>query len=737
MPSRPVQLLSALALALMLAPPAALAGRSSLPKSAGPQILHAKPRTAPQLKNRGIWEAPPILISGASAYRDGEFLYQDYIYDDTGAKGSFSSADPKSSATFARFNGTISYPTDPAYAQNAADLLELRVKPLAKRTALRLSYNSMTDPDLVGTTVAIGESAGPQPFPHGANVSAPAELFLTVHGNEAELLDAAGGAAITPAPRVKVSRRRHQIEVRISRRAWDPGRRKIRMAAGSGLWDAARGGYLVPSDNADASTPGGAGNLTDPAAFFNVAFRYEEPFPDIADTAAIFADPKWWRDDAQAAALAEGDISAFSATVDFRKLRRGKRDEMLGEPGGTPESGPMDRILSSRFSFGQGADWAKDCLEAADCSSQLLGRLLPYSIYVPERPRPERGYPLTLLLHSLGANYNQFAASNNQSQFGERGPGSIVITPSGRGTDGWYYGAAGADTFEVWADVARHFRLDPRMTAIGGYSMGGYGTYKLATQYPDLFAAAQPTVGPPGYGVWLPPSPPSGGAGSNTNRMLASLRHVPVMIWNGVLDELVPFAGAAAQAATFDELGYPYAFYAFPGADHFALASNDSFGPAADFLGAKRAPRNPARVTYVVNPTMDFADRLTVADRAYWLSRLRLRDASGEAPLGSVDALSEGFGRSEGPVPPGGAGAGSLPPGNLGTLAYAERGRGRPETVATPREDRLELTVENLRRVVIDAERARLSCRAKLAVETDGPVRVKLAGCRGRAQRFG
>ena len=75
-----------------------------------------------------------------------------------------------------------------------------------------------------------------------------------------------------------------------------------------------------------------------------------------------------------------------------------------------------------------------------------------------------------------------------------------MITPSGRGTDGWYYGAAGADTFEVWADVARRYELDPGYTAISGYSMGGYGTYKFATQYPDLFAAGQPVVGPPGQG---------------------------------------------------------------------------------------------------------------------------------------------------------------------------------------------------------------------------------------------
>ena len=49
----------------------------------GPSILYKRPKLAPQLTNAaaGVWKAPPILISGASAYRDGEFLYQDFLYD--------------------------------------------------------------------------------------------------------------------------------------------------------------------------------------------------------------------------------------------------------------------------------------------------------------------------------------------------------------------------------------------------------------------------------------------------------------------------------------------------------------------------------------------------------------------------------------------------------------------------------------------------------------------------------
>src|SRR5438270_426254 len=53
----------------------------------GPDILYSSAPVAPQLQNTGPWKAPPILVSGAEAYRGGEFLYQDYLYDDSGRLG--------------------------------------------------------------------------------------------------------------------------------------------------------------------------------------------------------------------------------------------------------------------------------------------------------------------------------------------------------------------------------------------------------------------------------------------------------------------------------------------------------------------------------------------------------------------------------------------------------------------------------------------------------------------------
>src|SRR3954462_15709550 len=89
----------------------------------GPDALYLSPAKAPQLENTGPWKAAPILVSGASAYRDGDLLSQGFLFDAPGAAGGPDPSDPFSQS-FAPKHGTLTYPTDPAYAENAADLFE-------------------------------------------------------------------------------------------------------------------------------------------------------------------------------------------------------------------------------------------------------------------------------------------------------------------------------------------------------------------------------------------------------------------------------------------------------------------------------------------------------------------------------------------------------------------------------------------------------------------------------------
>lgn len=688
----------------------------------GPDILYAAPATAPQLTNTGIWRAPSILVSGASAYRHGEFLYQDFLDDDHGATEQNDPQDQRTAGNlFSKPSGTYTYPTDPAYANNAADLVEFRVKPLSTATAFRVTLDTMREPKLIAFSIALGGIDGAShPFPDGANVSAPADLFLTVHPSGSalvgQLTNATTGADIQPAAPVGVSvdTSRNQIQVLLPHADWAPAGVE-RMAIGVGLWDAASGAYLLPGITQSATQPGGSGGAANPPAFFNVGFRSnsQEPMPHATDVVNSALHQAWWRDRAQGEGLATGDISEFHADVDFGKLAAGVTDDS-----GVPATGPFDRILQSHFGTPQsGNDWSVSCFPASSsygssCPEEMQGNLQPYAIYVPQKPEPAGGWGMTLLLHSLSAMYNQYLSSRNQSQFGDRGPGSIVITPSGRGPDGFYDSYAGSDTFEVWADVAHRYHLNPDWTVITGYSMGGYGTFKLAEEFPDLFAKAQPTVG----------CNPSA-----ANALVPSLRNVPVLMWNMATDELVPESCYYPTAQALDSAGYRYELHVHTPGEHLTLAINDQFQPAAEFLGETRVDRNPAHVTFVVDPAWDYPKLGFVADHAYWVSGIRERDTT--QATGTVDVFSHGFGTGDPTASGTQFGAGQLTGGTVPTIAYASQFQTWGATPAISKADVLDITAANVGAITIDPVRAGVDCSAKLNIKSDGPISVTLAGC--------
>ena len=99
---------------------------SSDPGEAGPDLLRAGAVDAPQLQNTGIWQADPIGVCMTSAYRAGEYVHQGCVYDDEGGGNQYRWP-----------NDTVlrnyTYPEDPAYRRNAADIVEVRAKPHGRR----------------------------------------------------------------------------------------------------------------------------------------------------------------------------------------------------------------------------------------------------------------------------------------------------------------------------------------------------------------------------------------------------------------------------------------------------------------------------------------------------------------------------------------------------------------------------------------------------------------------------
>lgn len=773
--------------------------RSSSPRP-GPDALYGPTPTPPPLENGDGWSADPLLVCGAEAYVEGEYLYQDYVHDDHGAdQRSVLSRSPRdarsANGSFSPATGDLSYPTDhERYVYNAADLLEFRARvsespdaedaesPEHDEIVYRITLNAMTAPAVAAVAIGIDTSGTGAPaggrtdWGYGlGDLGASVDHVLVTWGTGAEL----DGERLAD-DRVRVDVERNQIEVRAP---LDPGQETWRHYCAVGLWDTERERFTQPAVNPDEHTPGGARSDADPPPVFNVGFRFEEPLteeslnlvgiaealgsvlagglPRLATGAmgrlapggrvgAVLADLRTaldgdlprtigrgnWREYAQAQALAQRDISRFHADVDFGCLRDEVDDDRV------PESGYLTFLYPSRY------DYAR---QGADPSKRLFwGRIQPYAAYVPADLDPDEPAPMTLLLHSLGCNHNEYGVFMPALVEGiAEAHGGLVVTPEARGPGRWYRKRGEVDVFEAWRDLERRYEIDRDRVTVAGYSMGGFGAQVLAAKYPDLFGRAFAAVSPPSedpvesatMGLLRSPATVTrtlfGGRGGgeflslfsdhpeNAMRVADNLRHVPMLLWNGGIDPLVPVTGPVSAARRLRRLGYRHQLDVFPAATHVLPAIRDRWDRAPAFLAAGTVTRNPPRVTYRRVPAFDEPELGLAYDGAHWLSAITVRD---DADEGFVDAVSLAEGYDE-PVAEGFRETGSTPQRRVSTGAtWVDL-----EPVAEPANE-LRVTLEGVEAVVVWIEEAGLDPEVglRVVVDSDGPSTVTLAGSVGR-----
>jgi hypothetical protein len=93
---------------------------------------------------------------------------------------------------------------------------------------------------------------------------------------------------------------------------------------------------------------------------------------------------------------------------------------------------------------------------------------------------------------------------------------------------------------------------------------------------------------------------------------------------------------------------------------------------------------------------------------------------------------SEGFGVGD-PQPSGTIrGTGQLTGGVLFSLPFTSQAQTWGAAPALPPANRLVVRATNVASFTIDPRRARIGCNAEVEVTSDGPVLVRLAGCRKR-----
>ena len=135
--------------------------------------------------------------------------------------------------------------------------------------------------------------------------------------------------------------------------------------------------------------------------------------------------------------------------------------------------------------------------------SQILGTQMKYSVYLPEGWDGKTTLPVLYMLHGYGDDQNSWLDKGNLAALtsaaitnGEVGK-MAVVTPDAMQTfycNGVQNGMAYEDYFfqELVPAIETMFNVgkDKSKRAIGGLSMGGYGTLYYAVQHRDMFCCA-------------------------------------------------------------------------------------------------------------------------------------------------------------------------------------------------------------------------------------------------------
>jgi len=116
--------------------------------------------------------------------------------------------------------------------------------------------------------------------------------------------------------------------------------------------------------------------------------------------------------------------------------------------------------------------------------SPVDGSLQPYSLMLPARFDPDETYDLVFALHGSGVDELD-TLWDARSDYNARS--CIVAAPRGRDLSGFWVGDTETDNVHLLGLLDEMFNIDK--TLLAGFSMGGYGCWRLSLLHPELFDA--------------------------------------------------------------------------------------------------------------------------------------------------------------------------------------------------------------------------------------------------------
>lgn len=205
------------------------------------------------------------------------------------------------------------------------------------------------------------------------------------------------------------------------------------------------------------------------------------------------------------------------------------------------------------------------------------GESVPCRVHIPAGHDGIAPLPALLVLHGSGErgrdNVQQTRVGLGPAllRHPERYP-MLVVMPQAP-PDRFWAGATADAALAAFLHLCGEHPVDRRRLLLTGLSMGGHGAWYLAYRNPGLFAALLPVCG------WVSPigiEPPDtarvvpeadGAPDAALARRLAAL---PIQIFHGDDDPVVPVQASRAAAAALRAVGAPITYTELPGVGHNA-----------------------------------------------------------------------------------------------------------------------------------------------------------------------
>ena len=187
---------------------------------------------------------------------------------------------------------------------------------------------------------------------------------------------------------------------------------------------------------------------------------------------------------------------------------------------------------------------------------KVNGKDVKYVVYVPPTYDPKTATPTIVSLNGMGEcgtdGFKHVAVGLGPAVMldVDKWPFIIVFPQKQDPGSKWEDDAQQAIVMAALDATERELNVDQSRLYLTGLSQGGHGTWAIAAQHPDMFAAIAPICG------W------------GTKEMAEKLVKVPVWVFHGEEDDTVNVNEARAMVAYLKAAGASCKFTTYPGVGH-------------------------------------------------------------------------------------------------------------------------------------------------------------------------